>query len=171
MHTISLTTIKANEISRLNKLIQSLEDFKTDKILVKSVSFSLKDVPNIETWDNLIIYYFEINEKLTKHELDRFWKDLESEWRKYAKQNRAGMENENILYVGSSHGFWRRFKEHCGLWYKWTYSLQMNTWIDTSRVITVNYIIVDNVFENILQLLEDALYDELKPLFGKKWKK
>jgi hypothetical protein len=163
--------IRENEIPKLKKVIQILEDYNYSEINFISKSFTLEDIPVMKTWDNWVLYYFKIEENLTKEELEKFWKDFEKEGRKYVKRNISGKENQEILYVWSSHNFWKRFKEHCGLWYKGTYSLQLKHWINTNRQIRCYYTQINTESEDILQILEDAIYTELKPLFWKKWKK
>lgn len=85
-----------------------------------------------------------------------------------SKKERACPKLNNpskVMYVGSSTtGIKRRIKEHVGQGYKNTSSLHLSHWYTEDYKITVREYDVSN---EILQILEDALYHKLKPAFGK----
>jgi hypothetical protein len=71
----------------------------------------------------------------------------------------------NILYVGSSAtNLKKRIKEHIGQGSKSTYALNLGHWFRGEYKITIRQY---DVSKEVLQILEDALYWEMKPAFGK----
>nr|WP_199000915.1 hypothetical protein [Flavobacterium sp. ASV13] len=84
--------------------------------------------------------------------------------------------NSNFLYVGSSIGdFSGRLKNHLGIRKSVrTYSLHLSKW-DTNldyNIRVVTYQVKDKnknpVSNNIVELIEQQIWDKLKPLFGKR---
>lgn len=74
-----------------------------------------------------------------------------------------------VFYVGSSNNLKSRLKNHLGLSSKQTYSLQLAQWIKPFKGalrFTVYYF-HEEVEQSILEALEDALWQELKPMFGR----
>ena len=70
-----------------------------------------------------------------------------------------------IMYVGSSTtNLKKRIKEHLGDGHPSTYSLHMKHWFKQDPRITIR---VYDVEREVLQIIEDALSDELNPAFGK----
>lgn len=85
--------------------------------------------------------------------------------RAYARLN----EPSHHIYVGSSAKLHQRIKEHLGYGAKATYSLQLAAWAQPHKVdLTIccaKY--PDNTDQNVLQALEDALWSDLQPMFGR----
>lgn len=74
------------------------------------------------------------------------------------------------LYVGSSQKLAQRVKEHLGYGNKKTYSLQLNAW---ARDLNLHLEVCcaqypAHTSPEVLQALEDALWYELEPMFGRK---
>lgn len=93
--------------------------------------------------------------------------DAKAERKEYAFA-RMNVIND-VFYVGSSLNLKSRLKNHLGLTSKKTYSLQLAQWISNikgSLKFTVYYF-KDEIEPEILQALEDALWRNLKPMFGK----
>ena len=75
----------------------------------------------------------------------------------------------SILYVGSSEKIHQRLKEHLGFGSKKTFSLQLAAWarqLDLALKICCAQYPADTPSE-VLQALEDTLWFELKPMFGR----
>jgi len=79
-------------------------------------------------------------------------------------------EESRCLYVGQSKDICKRLREHCGHGARRTYSLQLNHWAATLhlplRLHCAHY--VNSVNNDMLQALEDRLWNELKPMFGRR---
>jgi hypothetical protein len=72
----------------------------------------------------------------------------------------------NIMYVGSSTtGLSKRLSQHIGDGPAKTYALHLKHWFSGNYEITVREY---DVTLEVLQIIEDALSDQLKPAFGKK---
>lgn len=70
-----------------------------------------------------------------------------------------------VLYVGSSTtNLAKRVSEHLGRGNKATYALHLEHWCEDMYRIKIK---VYEVGSEVLQIIEDALSDELKPAFGK----
>lgn len=90
----------------------------------------------------------------------------------YARFKQAGLRScsrlnapSKVLYVGSSNAnIRRRISQHLGNGNPSTYALHLSHWFRGQTLITIK--VYDQPRE-ILQLLEDALSEELKPAFGK----
>jgi hypothetical protein len=88
--------------------------------------------------------------------------------RAYARPN-AGRDSR-YLYVGSSRSLKRRFKEHLGFGAPGTYALQLAHWandLDLPLELSVARY-ASTLPDEILQVLEDTLWDRLTPMFGRK---
>lgn len=70
-----------------------------------------------------------------------------------------------VMYVGSSStGVRKRIEQHMGQGHKGTYALHLSHWFAGRCKVTVRQY---NVSDDVLQIIEDDLYDRLKPAFGK----
>jgi len=88
----------------------------------------------------------------------------------YKKTNERACPKLNapsrVMYVGSSvTGVKKRLEQHLGNGPRKTYALHLSSWFNGKYKITVKQYDVSN---EILQILEDAFSDELKPAFGKR---
>jgi len=73
------------------------------------------------------------------------------------------------LYVGSSNNFPSRFRNHLGVCNSTsTYSLHLKKVLKDNYNLKLRVISLNNASERAKQLLEDALWEKLNPLFGKK---
>lgn len=70
------------------------------------------------------------------------------------------------MYVGSTTtGLKKRIKEHIGNGHKSTYALHLSHWFEQGNYkITIKEY---NAPKEVIQIIEDALSDELNPAFGK----
>lgn len=90
---------------------------------------------------------------------------------------REWLEEGSVLYVGSSKGsnFSTRIKNHLGAGSKGVYSLHLLHWIPAAlnSGLTIQTYTVDgpkHIYNNInlLELIEQGFWDDLKPMFGKR---
>ena len=80
------------------------------------------------------------------------------------------IRRSRVFYVGSSWNLLKRIEEHLGYGAKDTYALQIVHWAGAMNleieVICAEY--PEGIEKEILQTLEDTLWDTLKPMFGRK---
>ena len=125
-----------------------------------------------------LIYVIKTKEKLTYEEAEKGYDKLQEKgygaFRVKDKENKEHFEywknktGEKCLYVGSSQDIRKRLKEHLGIIDKTTYALHLSVWWK-NREISVELYEAKN--EKEMQLFEDLLWDEYKPLLGKKGRK
>lgn len=84
--------------------------------------------------------------------------------------NNFEKSDKKCLYVGSSQNLIKRLKEHLEK-PESTYSLHLKTWFPSDKKISIQIIEIKNKNQEIMQLYEDFLWEEFKPLFGKQGKK
>lgn len=77
---------------------------------------------------------------------------------------------KKCLYVGSCRNLKERLKSHLEN-PKSTYSLHLKKWFPTDKKLSLQIIEVKTENPEIMQLYEDFLWQEFKPLFGKQGKK
>jgi len=90
----------------------------------------------------------------------------ERDGRAYARLN----DVNKVLYVGSSSSLGRRFREHLGYGARGTYALHMCQW---ARHLFIRVSLVAARYPvgmdpEILGLMEDQLWDTLRPMFGRR---
>jgi hypothetical protein len=75
-----------------------------------------------------------------------------------------------FLYVGSSSSTIQRCKDHLGYCSPTTYSLQLAHWTSNLNLeLDFVYAKYDgNIDPDVIQVIEDTLWDNLKPMFGRK---
>jgi len=93
-----------------------------------------------------------------------------------APQRRAFARTNNressTLYVGSSRSIKKRIAEHLGFGSRSTYALQISHWaskLDGQFMITIYRF--DGGQNNVIQAIEDGLWERLKPMFGRQGSK
>lgn len=166
-----LQEIKNQQIKKLQKLIIELENLSIDRHDFHKNIFTLENLKSTNIWllqqGERYLYFFELDNPISENELERF---SQLQWKiALPKVNSPLLNQSNILYVWSSKNIKRRFQEHCWFGSQKTYSLQLNSWINPNRKITFWYIKIDSENQDILQILEDWLWENLKPIFWRKW--
>ncbi len=164
------------EIIQFQDKVLHSYDFRNSNIFKERVVFSKSKHPIIYTIElmdtakkGVLVDTFQtfsrINKTMTKN-VNRINHSLDN----------SVNSNSNFLYVGSSIGdFSGRLKNHLGVRKSVrTYSLHLSKW-DTNldyniRVITyqVKSKNENPVSNNIVELIEQQIWDKLKPLFGKR---
>lgn len=124
--------------------------------------------------DTDFIYVFEIQNSDKSIQSDLF-KQLETareeqhvkdEKKDYCRINHADSQN---LYVGRSKTLRSRLNQHLGAESGGLFAMHLSRWsIKTKAKIKVSYFQIDKEDNLLVQALEDGLWDELKPMFGKK---
>jgi len=165
-HLLYLEEVK-NELSLCNT------DFKE---LPPPISINVRKINEVGYIENLskdlplkgmFLYYFSINNSELIFKDFQLFRNGKTSDTKLTKLN-EGNKGSKYLYVGSSNSIKRRFNEHCGKAHDKTYALKLSKWLKhASSEIKFNYVEVIGVKQIILQHLEDALWRELKPMFGK----
>ena len=93
-------------------------------------------------------------------------KTHERDGRAYARLN----DVNKVLYVGSSSSLGRRFREHLGYGARGTYALHLSHW---ARHLFIRITLVVARYPvgmdpEVLGLMEDQLWDTLRPMFGRR---
>ncbi|EIA1769891.1 GIY-YIG nuclease family protein [Vibrio parahaemolyticus] len=105
----------------------------------------------------------EIFEHLASARQDQHIKD---EKKDYCRVNHA---NSQHLYVGRSKKLRSRLSQHLGSENGGLFAMHLSRWsTQINAKIKVSYYQLDNEDNLLVQALEDGLWDELKPMFGRK---
>ena len=145
---------------------------------VKQFSFKKKDISDDTKIANLIeqqglstqgkwVYVFLANnlvELLNKFKNKR---EKEKDDKKFAQANEK-VEHPKSVYVGSSEKLRTRLAEHFGKVHDKTYAIRFNEWLPNDEEITCFYFEVDAQSQEVLQALENGIWDNLQPIIGKK---
>lgn len=93
-------------------------------------------------------------------------KSTKHEERAYARIHKES----NIFYVGSSSSLMSRFKQHLGMGHKDTYAMHINRWIpDIEGELQIQvWRFSADVPAEVIQAVEDGLWSESNPMFGRK---
>lgn len=160
LHSCSIT----NEIGLL---IKSKELFDTSK--AKSIFAGLKEIKGR--------YIYTISFSNYKTGLDSIKKtyklfDLSNKPKvpgltyNVSKFNKS--HNNQTLYVGTSKDLATRIRQHLGYGPKKTYSLHLVTWFPKDIDLTINIYKVQTNYHLTTELIEQTIWDNLKPIFGKR---
>ena len=74
------------------------------------------------------------------------------------------------LYVGSSHNIYKRLLEHLGFGAQKTFAMHLKEWWNNEPIQIEIYELFNNKNDE-LQIIEDILWEQNKPLFGRQGKK
>jgi hypothetical protein len=161
---IKFPKIRTIEIFNLKQY--SLDEFKSDFGCLKNEN----NIVYFILAEELPFTYEKIKEKFTQMKLEKGRNYHISKindkilWEKDI--------NEKYLYVGSKENkAIKRFQQHLGIEIKQrsTYSLYLKDWWPDNKKIIIRYFVFGSNIENeSLQIIEDLLWDEYTPLFGKK---
>jgi len=139
----------------------------------------VNDLNEINYWN--CIYIISADEfKMKKEAVTKTFLQLKSQYPKNYHISRINdsvhwlsNNSEKILYVGcKENNLQRRLMQHLGIINKKSrsvYSLYLNDWwLDHSKLIIKIWNLQDKVNNAVLQIIEDSIWEELHPLFGKK---
>lgn len=172
--------VGANELLSISKILSKLDKPKGRKhFILNSSKLALKhyrqdQVEQIKQWANgrgdLYIYYFLALEGSNIEEIrQRFENAKKGKDRAYPRINKPE-KISRYLYVGSSQNIASRFKEHLGDGNKKTYALQLYHWCAGLNFDIDFYCMkFDPETEPAaIQAFEDAMWEDLNPLFGRR---
>jgi len=114
------------------------------------------------------LYYFDLPSIADLGACRRAFAAASGSARKRSRDN--GVVDSKCLYVGSSGHMAQRLKEHLGFGAADTYALQLAHWAAelglTLTLTCATY--ADGAVPDAIQAMEDALWDELRPIFGRR---
>ncbi|EGV9614983.1 hypothetical protein D9M92_25855, partial [Vibrio parahaemolyticus] len=152
-------------------------EFETPKLNKNYIKDLLRSVPAgyaKALADTDFIYIFEVRnsndniqaemfDHLTCARQEQHVKDVKKD---YCRINHA---NSKYLYVGRSKKLRSRLNQHLGAENGGLFAMHLSRWSTQTNVkIKVSYYQLDNEDNLLVQALEDGLWDELKPMFGRK---
>lgn len=161
------------------------DELQTDKVkkyLDKLSDWEIENSPNKK--DCLYIYLFElIDDSCTENFKRAYENTLDANpmkkaegWRAFSKFTKE--HNSSLLYVGSSEQISKRISQHLGIKLKdhlkdilSTYALHMAHWLEPHPAGRFNisiYKLSKSVDRVTMQAIEDALWTQYRPCFGKR---
>ena len=136
-------------------------DIKPSKLLGQVSTRMVKSHP--------YLYYFRVLNNPDLAVIERTFKKTKDE----KKNNRAYPRfngQSKLIYVGCSWGMFSRFKDHLGYGAKGTYALQFAHWAQELNL-ELEFVYAEYpqaTPSKVLQALEDMLWDNLKPMLGRR---
>ena len=76
--------------------------------------------------------------------------------------------NSKTLYVGSSKDINSRIKQHLGDGNKRTYSLDLIRWLPKGIDLKLDIFSMNLQEQDVIEIVEQGIWDELQPMFGKR---
>ena len=150
--------------------------FATEQLTDDYIAELLKNVPaNCANTDFIYVLELESSE-VSRSISESFVKSRKSQ----GKSDFAGKKDfckcnnnsSNYLYVGRSKKLRSRLKQHLGAGNKGVYAIHMSRWIaGISASINIHYYGFDGKDNLIIQAIEDALWEQFQPMFGRKGEK
>lgn len=114
----------------------------------------------IQDWENHILKIKSAFEIFNKGNKPRVLGKTHNTSRYNAKHN------SSTLYVGTSKNILQRLKQHLGDGNKRTYSLDLIHWFPKNIDLILDIYSINH--QEVIELVEQAIWDETKPLFGKR---
>ena len=127
----------------------------------------LQNVPIRRGSNEIYLYYFRLVDDLDLTEIERVFREATQEHtRAYPRLN----QHSTFFYVGSSRNMYQRLREHLGYGSGKTYSLQLAHWASNSDLeLGFHYARYSSgTADEVVQVIEDTLWDELRPMFGRR---
>lgn len=163
------------------ELAESVKGASPEEIKEKTIAFSDIAEGNVEKYLNSLSEwegkysrcpYIYIIKAIDDTDLDRCRaKFANAKKEKVGARAYARLNGKSAtLYVGSSHSISKRIGEHFGLGYRGTYALQMKIWVaglDGSMKISIARLDAA-IDRNVLQAVEDGLWQIDQPMFGRR---
>lgn len=165
----------------LEKELHKLQKLKHEFIgysQIKNLTFNLQNLNNTNLnldlkGTVLYIIKFDLNNKINLGSIKELYKT-----NKQIKQmalprinNNHWLNQNNYLYIGTSKNINKRLQEHLGInGSNKTYALHLSKWVSELTIDVEVYEFANNKDEDV-QLFEDLLWEEYKPLFGRRGRK
>lgn len=151
-------------------LIEAPTEVKT-VIFVPATNYEETAIEKVAGWcsrEQPCLYIFELIDAFDVSEVGRAFNYAKNNLiiRKFSKIN----SENGCLYVGSSKDLKKRFKEHLGFGSAATYALQLSHWAPSLNL-KIKFsaaLYPATTTQEVLQLLENTLWDKQKPMFGKR---
>jgi hypothetical protein len=149
--------------------------FNTNQLNQETIRNLLNTVPTDSDTEIDYIYFFKVSGK------DKNIANLKSLFKTEKERQSNNKDEKNDMcrinpvnskqyfYVGRSQNIKSRLRQHLSHKYKGTYGLHMERWCQeldyNIEILIYKFVNQDNL---LIQALEDALWDELKPCLGRK---
>jgi hypothetical protein len=186
MNQDNLKTKVNDRLTQYSQHFDSLELNLKNEIRINSVEFRTKEevkkiVDQIDNKLSPIIYRFSIESKKQREQLVKVYKEFHGDNREKKRGvdrlnvSRFNDTNNKTLYLGSKMKNPKsRFRQHLGEGHFRTYGLQLNKWDSTLNyellieIYEVNTDIDEEYKRSFIELIEQELWEEHLPIFGKK---
>jgi len=167
---------KDGEIESLRDKANKLEELDLADVDVLSFSFKIDDIADDKISDlikekNLSnqgkwVYVFCADNLSGLLKEFKYTKETEKD-KKFSQAN--DVENPNCVYVGSSNDKLKtRMAQHFGKSPVGTYAIRFNEWLPNNEKITCFCFEVKTPRPDVLQALENGIWDNLRPIIGKR---
>ncbi|EIU7615471.1 hypothetical protein L3I75_004588 [Vibrio vulnificus] len=167
--------------SSLSGLIQSLDMFVFPEATIKTFQVSnldiediVSDIPIGSNEEDFIYVIKVVGQNKNNRE---FYRQLEKEKERQKEQQlkkdlprlNEQHRGSQYLYVGRSHKLRSRIRQHLSDRYEGTYALHMMRWAKCVKEnVELQYFCLKDQDNLLVQAVEDSLWSELKPAFGRK---
>ncbi|MDD2582004.1 MAG: GIY-YIG nuclease family protein [Desulfuromonadaceae bacterium] len=172
---LSLPELARVRLEDLSHRLQGLAPNTTRAFQIESALLLPNTLPSaflrdIDSWvkkKRPYLYYLQILDSSSLSHIEKaFTAEKSKSDRAYARFN----SQSKVLYVGSSSDIGKRIREHLGYGAKATYALQLAHWCRNLNM-SLEFVLADystTTGADLLQTLEDTLWDNLHPMFGRK---
>lgn len=129
----------------------------------------LGEVSALTRKNHSYLYYFEVLGNPDLAEIESTFLNAKATERNRREYSRF-IRQSKFLYVGSCFKIYQRFKEHLGYGSRSTYSLQLAHWAYNLNL-ELDFIYAEypqDIGRDILQVIEDTLWDKLQPMLGRR---
>lgn len=161
----------ADELLSLNPIDQQSFTFNTNELILNKPPERI--IQAVSDWvkdrDFLFVYYFSLSEDANLNTI--YQRFSEAKKGKVGSRAYPRINSESrYLYVGSSREFIKRVREHLGYGYKGTYAMQLAYW---TQGLNLNIQLFcmrfkTSINQEVVQAFEDAIWDFVKPMLGRK---
>jgi len=173
--------------TQMKELINRIEqvDFKKTGASYKKISVSFTELDNLRakavrvdlsSWEkenegSRYIYIIQATDEVDIEKCHQQYENAKSNNinnRAFARLNENA--NSKVFYVGSSRSLGNRIEQHLGFGHQGTFSLQIIHWssgISGELTITI-YRFPENLGQDVIQAIEDGLWEKHKPMFGRR---
>lgn len=169
------------ELMRLAQLVTDVKpvdvaSWELDAAMLHDTSLIAATINKVASWAGLCkgcLYYFHCDgASVNLAEVEKVFlqaKAITDNPRAYPRYNRQAI----CLYVGSSQTVAKRFREHLGYGARKTYALQLAHWAP-ALPLKLTFVCAkypDNTPSEVIQALEDTLWQKFGPMFGRQGRK
>jgi hypothetical protein len=172
---LSLPELARVRLEDLSRRVQGVAPNSTRAFQIESALLLPNTPPSaflrdIDVWvkrKRPYLYYLQIIGSSNLSSMEKaFTVEKSKSDRAYARFN----SQSKVLYVGSSSDIGKRIREHLGYGAKATYALQLAHWCRNLNL-SLEFVLAEystTTDSDLLQTLEDTLWDNLHPMFGRK---